>query len=179
MVNRRVGKSSRFAHKKKMKFSNRLLKCGDANASTLADEGPAAPAAKLTSRGAAGKASKKALSTSTKVKKNLSLEKQRSQLLKQQAAERMVLKHHVRELKQRRANIRKGEDAKTERRELGKYIRQLEGEQKKKHEVELQRVVADLKKGAKKAAMAGSEGIAGREEVSETDLRDMFAHLTS
>ncbi len=64
--------------------------------------------------------------------------KQRSALLKRQARERMVLKHHLRELEDRKSKIVRGQNARLERRELAKYMRQLQEEQVSKHTKERQ-----------------------------------------
>lgn len=180
MVNRRVGRCGRFAQKKKLKISKRLLD-GSGTVATHDNEEYAASTDRQRQRNLQKKSSKKALQNSGKKTQHVqSLAKQRSAALKRQAAERMVLKEHVRELKIRRANIRKGDDAKSERRELGKYIRQIEADLKKKHDTELAQFSQQLSKGKKKAAMAGLDGVAGRsEEVSESQLMDMFAHLVA
>ncbi|KAG5507634.1 hypothetical protein JKF63_06583 [Porcisia hertigi] len=120
-----------------------------------------------------------------------SLKKQKSKLLKQQAAERMVLKEHMRDLEARKARIRRGETAKTERRELAKYIRQLKQEQQVKHTSELSNVEAELKRLMDERdqvrATAGKNeedadwediGDADDDDVNEEDLQRMFAHLT-
>lgn len=49
----------------------------------------------------------------------------RSQLLKNQAKERLLLKQQIHELQAKRLRTRKGVDAKMERREIGKYITNL------------------------------------------------------
>lgn len=59
--------------------------------------------------------------------------KQHSLLLKKQQKEKMALKHHVRDLVDRKAKIVRGQNARLERRELAKYIRQLQLEQQEKH----------------------------------------------
>lgn len=53
------------------------------------------------------------------------IRKERSVMLKKHAKERVALRDHIRELAERRNRIKKGVNAKAERRELGKYIRQL------------------------------------------------------
>lgn len=177
MVNRRLGKSVRSSQKKKLKISQRLLNSGG-RSETRHDE-EAESHSMQQKKNKKVRNSKKAPAESSKQKKNVSLPKQRSETLKRQATERMVLKEHLRDLKQRRLRTRKGPDAKTERRELGKYIKQLEVEQKKHHADELSLIEQQIRHGKKKAAMAGFEGVAGREDVSEQDLRDMFAHLVA
>jgi hypothetical protein len=173
MVNRRLGKSVRNVQKKKLKISKRLLESGGRSEPVPDDDEEHRPS--VTKK----RNSKKAPAASSKDKKSLSLPKQRSDTLKRQATERMVLKEHLRELKQRRLRTRKGPDAKTERRELGKYIKQLEMEQKKNHSTELGGIEHQIKVGKKKAALAGFEGAAGRDEVSEQELKDMFSHLVA
>ncbi|CUG88788.1 Hypothetical protein, putative [Bodo saltans] len=174
MVNRRLGKSVRNVQKKKLKISKRLLASGGRSEPVHDDDEEHRPAVGNKKRN-----SKKAPAASSKDKKNLSLPKQRSETLKRQATERMVLKEHLRELKERRLRTRKGPDAKTERRELGKYIKQLETEQKQNHSKELGDIEHQIKVGKKKAALAGFEGAAGRDEVSEQELKDMFSHLVA
>lgn len=171
MVNRRVGKRPRFNQKKKLKISSRLLAGANRPAETNEnEEAPASPPTRVNK-----KSSKKSSANSVKENKTLSLPKRKSQTLKRQAAERMVLKEHIRELKARRLRTRKGDDAKTERREIGKFIRQLEAEQKKKHEAELKTLDFEIKNGRKAAALAGLE--VKKEEVSEEQLKEMFAHF--
>lgn len=122
-----------------------------------------------------------------------SLQKAKSRLVKQQVAERMVLKEHLRDLEARKDRIRRGDSAKTERRELAKYIRQLKEEQQVKHASELQNVEAELKRliderdnvRAARAAAGVDEEDADWEDVEdgvddadEDELQRMFAHLT-
>ncbi|EAN78687.1 uncharacterized protein TEOVI_000424700 [Trypanosoma equiperdum] len=115
------------------------------------------------------------------------LRTERSKLLKRQAAERMVLKEHTRELEARRQRIRKGEDAKMERRELGKYIRQLQKEQEEKHRKELGAIEEAIllrtgKKAINKICQHEEwEDIDDDDEegVGEHELHEMFAHLTT
>lgn len=176
MVNRRLGTSVRNAHKKKLKISKRLLESGGRPEPTHDDDEEHHSPSMGGKKGAQRQA-KKAPAANSKAKKNLSLPKQRSEMLKRQATERMVLKEHLRDLKERRLRTRKGPDAKTERREMGKYIKQLETEMKQNHSQELGNIEHQIKAGKKKAALAGFEGTAGREEVTEQELKDMFSHL--
>lgn len=63
--------------------------------------------------------------------------KYRTLLRKQQVREKMALREHVRELEKKKNAMRGGkrvaEDLRREKRDLGKYIKQLEEEQKTKH----------------------------------------------
>lgn len=65
------------------------------------------------------------------------LTKYRSLLRKQHVREKMTLREHVRELEKKKAALRGGknvaEEMRREKRDLGKYIKQLEEEQKQKH----------------------------------------------
>nr|CAJ2470916.1 unnamed protein product [Leishmania braziliensis] len=190
MVNRRIAKSHRLARKKKLKITKK----------TSVDESAA--------RAGAGKNAGKRKTAATRVrvvngvtKKQQhrfgeieSLKKQKSKLLKQQAAERMVLKEHMRDLEARKNRIRRGETAKTERRELAKYIRQLKQEQQVKHASELTNVEMELKRlinerdkvrTARVADGMNEEdvdwediGDADDDDVNEDELQRMFAHLT-
>jgi hypothetical protein len=178
MANRRLGNNGRSAQKKKLKISKRLLASGGRPEREHNDNEENSGARGRDTAVTKQRNSKKAPASNTKAQKNLSLNKQRSQTLKRQAAERMVLKEHLRELKERRLRTRKGPDAKMERRELGKYIKQLEVEQKKNHAGQLEPIEQQIKHGKKKAALAGFDG-AGRDEVSEQELRDMFTHLVA
>ncbi|KAG5508057.1 hypothetical protein GH5_07114 [Leishmania sp. Ghana 2012 LV757] len=190
MANRRIAKSHRMARKKKLKTAKR----------SSADESAA--------RVGAGKIARKLKTAAARVrvvdgvtKKQRhrfeeieSLKKRKSRLLKQQAAERMVLKEHMRDLEARKDRIRRGETAKTERRELAKYIRQLKQEQQVKHASDLSSVEAELKRlinqrdevrAARAAAGMNEEdadwedvGDADDNDVDEDELQRMFAHLT-
>ncbi|AIN97279.1 hypothetical protein LPMP_180980 [Leishmania panamensis] len=190
MVNRRIAKGHRLARKKKLKITKK----------TSVDESAA--------RAGAGKNARKRKTAATRVrvvngvtKKQQhrfgeieSLKKQKSKLLKQQAAERMVLKEHMRDLEARKNRIRRGETAKTERRELAKYIRQLKQEQQVKHASELTNVEMELKRlinerdkvrTARVADGMNEEdvdwediGDADNDDVNEDELQRMFAHLT-
>ncbi|CAJ1022149.1 hypothetical protein Q4I32_002849 [Leishmania shawi] len=190
MVNRRIAKGHRLARKKKLKITKK----------TSVDESAA--------RAGAGKNARKRKTAATRVrvangvtKKQQhrfgeieSLKKQKSKLLKQQAAERMVLKEHMRDLEARKNRIRRGETAKTERRELAKYIRQLKQEQQVKHASELTNVEMELKRlinerdkvrTARVADGMNEEdvdwediGDADDDDVNEDELQRMFAHLT-
>lgn len=119
---------------------------------------------------------------------------ERSSLYKKQAKERSVLKRHLVDLKERRERIRKGDTAKMDRRELGKYIRQLRKEQTEKHEDELRSVEETLhrlraRRQAKHEREANDEWTDVESDVDEmpegtetTDpeqLRAMFANLTA
>ena len=108
---------------------------------------------------------------STVVKKTAT--KQRSVLLKKHAQERMVLKQHMRQLKQRRAKTVRGADAKNERREMGKYMRKLALEQAAKHKAEL----AAAEKAVRAEAGRVDEDVAPTEPTTEADLRGLFANL--
>ncbi|SYZ64729.1 hypothetical_protein (plasmid) [Leishmania braziliensis MHOM/BR/75/M2904] len=106
----------------------------------------------------------------------------------------MVLKEHMRDLEARKNRIRRGETAKTERRELAKYIRQLKQEQQVKHASELTNVEMELKRlinerdkvrTARVADGMNEEdvdwediGDADDDDVNEDELQRMFAHLT-
>ncbi len=68
--------------------------------------------------------------------------RQASALRKKHAQERMVLKEHMAELKRKRRVRSRGDDAATERRQMGKYMRQLRGQQIAKHASELQGVAS-------------------------------------
>ena len=179
MVNRRIGKT-RFAKKKKLRISEKLRN-GAASYATDDAEDELRPVAAPMLK----KSSKKSASTTLKQSKQTvvanSLAKQKSAVLKRQAVERMVLKEHLNELKRKRAHTRKGEDAKLERREMGKYIRQLEKEQKSKHGEEMKSINDQEKQGKKKKALRGAEHLAEDADnaLSASELKDMFAHLTS
>ena len=123
-MGRSTGKRTRLVKKRKVKLAK-----GNATASAQAGKNRAG-----------GKTSLK------------DAEKQRSALLKRHAKEKVVLKHHLRELEDRRAKIVRGQNARMERRELGKYIRQLRQEQLTKHERELSEAETSVNKikGVKK-----------------------------
>ncbi|KAG5481066.1 hypothetical protein LSCM1_06744 [Leishmania martiniquensis] len=190
MANRRLAKSHRMARKKKRKTAKRSSADGS------------------TARAGAGKATRKQKMAEARVRvvdgvatkqkswfEDIeSLKRQKSKLLKQQAAERMVLKEHMRDLEARKDRIRRGETARMERRELAKYMRQLKQEQQVKHASELSNVEAELKRlmderdkvrAARVAAGMNEEdadwedvGDADDEDVDEDELQRMFAHLT-
>lgn len=194
MANRRVAKSHRIARKKKMKTTKK---------SSLLESAAAAGGLRT---GAGKQTTKKRLAptrvrvvngVAKKQKKSFAeietLQKTKSRLVKQQVAERMVLKEHLRDLEDRKNRIRRGDSAKTERRELAKYIRQLKQEQQVKHASELQNVEAELKRlieerdnvrAARAAAGADEEDADwedvedGVDDVDEDELQRMFAHLT-
>nr|CCC94343.1 conserved hypothetical protein [Trypanosoma congolense IL3000] len=180
MGKRRLGGNSRVLRKKKA----RIAKKGgisDAAAAFIAAATSVKKITRLRLKKASGgkstvKGSREALDT---------LRKQRSKLLKRQAAERMVLKEHTRELEARRHRIKRGENAKMERRELGKYIRQLQEEHKKKHQQELaaiEEAILMQKGGVNSNASHHSdewEDVDSEEDFGEDELHEMFAHLTA
>ena len=65
---------------------------------------------------------------------------QRTELRKEQAKQRMVLKNHVATLRQRKNSMTRGENVKKERQQMGKYIRELISEQEEKHKADLKAV---------------------------------------
>lgn len=71
-----------------------------------------------------------------------------SMLLKKQAQERMVLKEHMQELKKRKMATVKGQDAKTERRQMAKYMKALRKQQISKHAGEISNLQVDQKQEA-------------------------------
>ena len=168
MVHRRVGKSARFAKKRKLKISDRLLSSADVEDRT--NGGSKGTGNKPNRK---GKSSKKA-PTRNKKDSALSAVRRRSLMLKRHAAERMALKEHLTALEEKRRHIRKGEDAKLQRRELGKYIRKLMEEQAKKHETELVAVQGELRDAHKRVALETNTSV---EAISEIELKNMFAHL--
>jgi hypothetical protein len=92
-----------------------------------------------------------------------------SRTLAKQAQERMVLKEHLAELHKRKLSRVRGEDAKTERRQMARYMRELRREQIRKHSGEItdvalqQRQDALLAGGAAAAsAVHRAAGIDGR-----------------
>ncbi|RNF25956.1 uncharacterized protein Tco025E_01802 [Trypanosoma conorhini] len=181
MGRRRVGGNSRVLRKKKLKLSKRTSTVDDISAVVAAAAG-----VKKTTHLRLKRSGSRVSSGKQRAAALEALQKQRSQLLKQQAAERMVLKEHTRELEARRQRIRKGENAKMERRELGKYIRQLREEQKAKHHSELAAVEEAVKKhGGKKASDMKRDADEWEdveddsEEFDEDELQGMFAHLTT
>ena len=108
--------------------------------------------------------------------------KRRSVLLKKQAQERMVLKAHMCQLKQRRAKTVRGKEAKQERREMGKYIRQLAKEQGTKHKSERLAAEKDVAEedgyaAPDEDAAVGASAGAGESALSEAELRTMFSNL--
>ncbi|KAG8344590.1 hypothetical protein ERJ75_000936100 [Trypanosoma vivax] len=177
MGRRRVGGNSRVLRKKRLKTSKKI-----SHSDVVAGVNGIKKTVKL-------RLSKKAVhkETGTHQRATLAaLKKERSQLLKRQAAERMVLKEHIHELEMRRQRIRKGEHAKMERREIGKYIRQLQEEHKKKHELELLAIEEAIK--AARGSFARREADKNdewedigdeEEEFGEQELQEMFAHLTT
>ncbi|KPI89960.1 hypothetical protein ABL78_0928 [Leptomonas seymouri] len=194
MANRRVAKSHRLARKKKMKTTKKssLLESAAAasglrtGAGKQTTKSQRAPTRMRIVNGVAKKQQKRFAEIE-------SLQKSKSRLMKQQVVERMVLKEHLRDLEARKDRIRRGESAKTERRELAKYIRQLKQEQQVKHASELQNVEAALKqlmderqsvRAARAAAGLNEEDAEWEdvendaEDVDEDELQRMFAHLT-
>ncbi|ESL08946.1 hypothetical protein TRSC58_03341 [Trypanosoma rangeli SC58] len=181
MVRRRVGGNARVLRKKKLKLSKRTTTSGDISAVVAAAVG-----VKKTTQLRLKKSGGRAASGKQRVAALEALRKQRSQLLKQQAAERMVLKEHTRGLETRRQRIRKGENAKLERRELGKYIRQLKEEQKAKHQSELAAIEEAVKKNGGRKGYDMKRDVDEWEDVEddaedfdEDELQNMFAHLTT
>ncbi|CCW61267.1 unnamed protein product [Phytomonas sp. EM1] len=210
MVNRRIARGSRNKQKKKIKTSKKAhfsespqhhdekpkgLGC---QAHLGADE--SAGRVRLLASGRKPLRLKRSRSAASAATLSV-LKRKRSLVLKRQAAERMVLKEHLRELEARRAAIRRGENAKTERRELGKYVRELKGEMRLKHTSELQNVEAELvrlieAKKQRRGDRLDEEGCNGdtshpqdwedlddeEESVGSMDekkLQDMFSHLTA
>lgn len=179
MANRRLARGSRTLSKKKAKIAKKA---------TLASEkGFSKKSAVPTSGRLRIKATRK-INVRSPTTKFDAIMKQRSATRKQHAAERMVLKEHLRDLENRRARIRKGENAKSERRELGKYIRQLKEEQRVKHLSELTNLQTELQRLLDAAAQRKATGISENddwedvadeelESVGEDELQDMFAHL--
>lgn len=118
------------------------------------------------------------------------LKKKRSELLKRQAAERMVLKERLRDLMDRRSRLRKGEKSKVERRELNKYIRELKEQLTKRHASALADVNSEISSlyasGNRKpssALHADEEEDDWEDEPEEpegaADILQMFSHLTA
>lgn len=148
------------------------------------------PGAPMKTKGKGGTARKKK-SVRVRVDPVEQIRRERSLLLKRHMRERVALRDHTRELEQRRASMRRGADAKTERRELGKYIRELKNEQRTKHAAERSQIEAQMAKvvGAASAEEANgcaagewedvnsSEDDQDDEVVGESELHDMFAHL--
>lgn len=200
MANRRIAKGHRLARKKKLKTTKK------SSVVTAASSGTAAAAARAGAGKVLAKRAGNTAATRVRVVNGVSktqknhfsevevLHKQRSKLMKQQAAERMVLKEHLRDLEARKDRIRRGDTAKTERRELAKYIRQLKQEQQVKHASELSNVEAELKRltdqrdqvrASRVAAGMNEEdadwedvGDANEDDINEDELQRMFAHLT-
>ncbi|CBZ25606.1 conserved hypothetical protein [Leishmania mexicana MHOM/GT/2001/U1103] len=190
MVNRRIAKGHRLARKKRMKTAKKSSVDGSAARAGVGKSAGKRKMAAMRVRVVNG-VSKKQQQCFGEIE---SLTKQKSKLLKQQAAERMVLKEHLRDLEARKERIRRGETAKAERRELAKYIRQLKQEQQVKHvselsnlEVELKRLIdeRDNVRAARAAAGMNEDdadwedvGDADDDDINEDDLQRMFAHLT-
>lgn len=189
MANRRIAKGSRTVKKKKLKLSRKESLATPVAAAKAKRKASAAGSTRALSGGGKrveGQREKRA----NPARVITSLEKQRSSLIKKHAAERMVLKEHMRDLEARKDRIKRGEHAKTERRELAKYIRQLKQEQQVKHASELANVEEELKRLiAERTAGHASKTSGGNEEdddwedvddgdMDEAELLQMFAHLT-
>lgn len=193
MANRRVAKSHRAARKKKMKTTKKssLLESVAAAGGLRSGAGKVAAKKRLapTRVRVVNGVAKKQQKSFSEIE---SMQKAKSTLVKQQVAERMVLKEHLRDLEARKERIRRGDSAKTERRELAKYIRQLKQEQQVKHASELQNVEGELRRliderdnvrAARTAAGANEEDADWEDveedvaDVDEEELQRMFAHL--
>lgn len=141
MANRRLARQNRSKQKKKGKLAKK--------SSISETENKSAP---LSVRSAGGK--KKVLAVGKKKhtigsrrgeKSSLvQLKKKKSEILKRQAVEKMVFKERLQELLEKKNRMRKGENVKVERRELGKYIRQLQSQLAEKHKNELTGILEDL-----------------------------------
>lgn len=109
--------------------------------------------------------------------------RERSALLRVQAQERMVLKEHLRKLMQAKGRLTRGDGAKKERRDMAKYIRTLQEQQKAKHAQELSTVTKQVECFAQQRLMrrltADGSDVMQRQPESEDQLRDMFANLTT
>lgn len=143
MVNRRIGRPNRLKQKKKEKRAKK-----ECISHTKNDEGSSFSPATLTVKKKVSKNGKlKVKKTSAQVALGsvvYKLKKKKAELLKQQAAERMVLKERLRELTDKKNRMRKGENVKAERRELGKYIRDLREQLLKKHADDLAAIQKEL-----------------------------------
>ncbi|KAH9589190.1 hypothetical protein LSM04_003744 [Trypanosoma melophagium] len=191
MGSRRIGGNSRVLRKKKLKVSKRSSTQNGVSSSSSTRTTTAGIIGEFTVKKKTVLRLKKSGTRASAEKQRLaalrSLRKERSQLLKRQAAERMVLKEHTRDLEARRQRIRKGENAKMERRELGKYIRQLQAEQTTKHQSELRaieeaiRIQDSTKRSDTKQVEEDWEDIEDDDvdEMDENELQEMFAHLTT
>ena len=122
------------------------------------------------------------------------VKKEKSILLKKQAKERMVFKAHLQQLRRRRAQTTRSvggkDEAKHERREIGKYIRELQKQQTDKHAAELK--IADAAVNAARChykPQSVTEG-AGDVFVSDSeldendadecnDIKSLFSNLLS
>lgn len=82
------------------------------------------------------------------------LEAKHSVLLKKQAQERMVLKEHLADLRRKRVGRVRGDDAKQERRQMGKYMKQLRAQQISKHATE----IGDVEAAQRAAGIAPRSG---------------------
>lgn len=107
--------------------------------------------------------------------------RQRSDVLRTHARERMVLKEHLRKLNMAKARLTKGENVKTERRQMAKYIRTLTEQQQQKHAKELAEVTTQHVCARQQALMRSLEGEGDFQpvdtNVSDDQLRQMFANL--
>lgn len=142
MVNRRLAKSARSKQKKREKKSKKEslhnIKDENNDAAGQSRQSGGRRFRDMDSKHRAVQASKKGALGA--------LRKKKSELLKRQAAERMVLKERLRELTEKKNRIKKGENAKVERRELNKYIRQLREQIVKKHSQGLKEVEQSIEK---------------------------------
>lgn len=171
MANRRIAKSSRLKQKKREKKSKKESVVKD-------DRAP------------------KSLRQPTRGTLNC-LRKERSTLLRRQAAERMVLKERLRDLMDRKSRLRRGDTAKVERRELSKYIRQLKEELRRKHRTALEEVDGSMElikreqrasQGTRRKRLSGGEkgeddwedeDSNEEKQLNEEEIVQMFAHLTT
>ena len=85
-------------------------------------------------------ATKKKSSTTNSAVRHAPLQQKMTVLRKKQAQERMVLKEHLKDLQRKKLSRTRGEDAKNERRQMGKYIKQLKKQQVNKHADEINNV---------------------------------------
>eukprot|EP00796_Vickermania_ingenoplastis_P012600 gene12600-8638_t len=158
MVNRRLARSARLKHKKrKITLSKKQSRPSEEN------EQLAAPARRIKTTSASIRVKKAASGSSTAVLSPANstqtvlrtLKKRKSDLLKRQAVERMVLKERLRELNDKKNRLRKGENVKAERRELSRYIRQLQEQLQQRHTSDLQSVEQQMVDARREAARHG------------------------
>jgi hypothetical protein len=76
-------------------------------------------------------------------------------LRKKQAQERMVLKEHLKDLQRKKLSRVRGDEAKNERRQMGKYIKELKKQQVAKHSAEIANVTSE---NAQDALLNGNYG---------------------